>query len=78
MLDSQFDASSEPVTWVAPAPSRRFRPFIGIQFQCCGVYSRIYLNNAETAFAGNCPRCGKRIQFPVSEDGSSERFFTVY
>jgi hypothetical protein len=53
------------------------RPFIGIHFQCCRVYSRIYLNAAGTAFVGWCPKCAKKAEIFVSTTGSSSRFFTA-
>ncbi len=57
--------------------AERHRDFIGILFDCCHVYARIYINSAGTAFEGHCP-CGmKRVVIPISEDGSSDRFLQV-
>ncbi|HVP06516.1 MAG TPA: hypothetical protein VMS71_01640 [Candidatus Acidoferrum sp.] len=53
------------------------RPFIGVHFQCCKVYSRIYLNAAGTAFVGWCPKCAKKAEVKVSPTGSPTRFFTA-
>ncbi len=81
MAGDHFDASSDPPSHEEPREVRAVggsRPFVGVQFQCCGAYSRIFLNPPETAFAGYCPRCGRRVEFPVSETGSNDRFFTVY
>ena len=52
--------------------------FLGVQFACCDVYSRIYLNRDQSAYLGNCPRCAKRIQIQVGEGGTDSRFFTAY
>lgn len=57
--------------------TRKPRPFLGIMFQCCKVYQRIYLNRAETAFVGWCPRCKKKVEVKVSKDGSRSKFFTA-
>ncbi|MDA1190237.1 MAG: hypothetical protein O3A46_00975 [Candidatus Poribacteria bacterium] len=57
--------------------SKQKRPFLGIRFDCCGVYQRIYLNKAKTAFVGWCPRCTKRLEVKVSKDGSKNRFFSA-
>lgn len=53
------------------------RPFIGVVFKCCKVYSRIYLNKQRTAFVGWCPRCAKQIRIKVSPDGTDSRFFEM-
>ena len=53
------------------------RPFIGMYFKCCHVYSRIYLNAAGTHFVGWCPRCAARATVRVSSSGSKSRFFTA-
>ena len=36
---------------------RQSRPFLGIWFDCCGVYGRIYKNKDGTAYVGRCPKC---------------------
>ncbi|TWT87767.1 hypothetical protein [Neorhodopirellula pilleata] len=71
-----FDASSEP-SGGQPVPQRQPRPFIGIQFKCCQTYGRIYRNHEATAYAGNCPRCGKRVYVPIRHGGGSSRFFSA-
>ena len=78
MPGEQFDASSEPRQSIEPRKERSARPFIGVQFQCCAAYARVTLNPQETAFIGHCPRCGRRVEFLISDSGSNQRFFTVY
>jgi len=56
---------------------RESKPFIGIKWECCKVYSHIYLNKKKTAYVGWCPRCGKRAQINLSPTGSKSRFFNV-
>lgn len=53
------------------------RPFLGVKFDCCGVYSRVYLNRAGDAYEGRCPRCVRSIRFGVGPGGSSSRFFSA-
>jgi hypothetical protein len=53
------------------------RPFVGIFFTCCKVYSRIYLNKQKTAFVGWCPRCAAKVEMKVSPAGSTSRFFVA-
>jgi hypothetical protein len=55
-----------------PAP----RPFVGVLMKCCRTYVRAYLNPAQDAFVGWCPRCAAKIEIEaVEEGGSTSRFF---
>lgn len=51
------------------------RPFIGVIFECCGVYQRIYRAPEATAYRGCCPKCLRAIMVPVGKEGTGERFF---
>ncbi|HOJ32122.1 MAG TPA: hypothetical protein PKY35_14140 [Candidatus Hydrogenedentes bacterium] len=51
------------------------RPYIGMWFKCCHVYTRIYLNRDGTAFVGFCPKCGARATVKVAPGGSRSRFW---
>ncbi|MEM8668802.1 MAG: hypothetical protein AAGG48_14880 [Planctomycetota bacterium] len=81
MDEPLFDASSDP----NPTPGRETpvvnpstsRPFIGINFDCCRTYGRIYRNKQNTAYEGRCPSCNARVSVPIGEGGSSSRFFTA-
>lgn len=53
------------------------RPFLGIHFECCGTYARIYRDATERFYCGDCPRCGKQVRVPIGEGGTSSRFFSV-
>ena len=86
MPGETFDASSEPsdgstsnrnqrsATQPEGAESRRY---IGVRFDCCATYTRIYINAEETAYVGNCPRCGKQVRLRIGPDGTDARFFSV-
>jgi hypothetical protein len=56
---------------------KRGRPFLGVTFECCRIYQRIYLNAAKTAFVGWCPRCALKIEIKVDPNGERSQFFTV-
>ncbi len=54
------------------------RKFLGVHFTCCNVYSRVYINQAKTAYQGGCPRCGKRVSLRIGEGGTDARFFSTH
>ncbi|MBI4242679.1 MAG: hypothetical protein HY606_01200 [Planctomycetes bacterium] len=53
------------------------RPYICVNFECCRVYSRIYINRKRDAFVGWCPKCGHKVIAKISEDGEEGPFFTA-
>lgn len=54
------------------------RPFLGLHMRCCNVYVRVYVNAAQDAYVGRCPRCGVPIRVDiVAEGGASDRFFSA-
>lgn len=53
------------------------RPWLGIRFDCCNVYIRIYRNRDGTAYAGRCPSCGRAIRVPIGPEGTRSRFFVA-
>jgi hypothetical protein len=53
------------------------RKFLGVKFDCCGTYSRIYANKDNTAYVGRCPKCAVPLKIKIGEGGSKNRFFTA-
>jgi hypothetical protein len=51
------------------------RPYIGVFFECCGVYARIYRRPDEKMYIGRCPRCLRQVQARVGPEGVSARIF---
>jgi len=61
-----------------PKPdAKQTRPFIGILFKCCNVYSRVYLNHEGTAYAGHCPKCAAKLIVKAGPGGSKQRFWSA-
>jgi len=54
------------------------RKFLGIHYKCCNVYSRTYANRQQTAYTGNCPRCGKHVHIKIGPEGTNTRFFSAH
>jgi len=51
------------------------KKFLGIKFECCGVYARIYQNKDGTAYVGRCPKCMRPIRINIGAGGTNNRFF---
>jgi hypothetical protein len=51
------------------------RPWVGIRFECCGLYARVYRTRDGTVYRGRCPRCLRQVRLRVGPDGINERFF---
>lgn len=51
------------------------RPYVGVHFQCCNVYSNVYINHEQTAYSGHCPRCSSRVEIPIAKEGSTTGIF---
>lgn len=55
----------------------RGRPWVGIRFDCCGAYARIYRNVEGTAYQGACPHCRRQVTLKVGPGGTDSRFFSA-
>lgn len=53
------------------------KKFLGVLFECCNIYRRIYLNKEQNAYEGNCPLCGRQVKVKIGPGGTSTRFFTA-
>lgn len=51
------------------------RKFLGIWFDCCGTYGRIYKSKDGTMYRGRCPKCLRPVTVRVGGEGTSRRFF---
>ena len=51
------------------------RKWIGMHFECCGVYTRIYRGEGADAYVGYCPRCHRQARIRVGTGGTHHRLF---
>ncbi|MCA9310027.1 MAG: hypothetical protein KDA21_02415 [Phycisphaerales bacterium] len=58
-----------------PGESPGDRRWLGILFNCCHVYGRIYRNRAGTEYVGRCPSCGHPVRAAIGPGGSRRRMF---
>ncbi|MSP72224.1 MAG: hypothetical protein EXR76_08595 [Myxococcales bacterium] len=77
-----MDFYDTPPTRPAPdgessATTGEARPYLGVSFECCQVYARVYRNAAGDKYVGSCPRCARQVRFSVGDGGSGSRFWTV-
>lgn len=57
---------------------KQVKNYLGIMFNCCGVYARIYKNKDGTAYVGRCPKCLKTVKIAIGKGGTDQRFFHAY
>lgn len=81
MPGEHLDLSSEPPRRSEDASSppndTAGRPFVGVRFDCCGVYQRVYINREGTAYEGRCPKCMRSVRLLIGPDGTDARFFVA-
>jgi hypothetical protein len=51
------------------------RRYIGVHFECCGVYARIYRRPDQREYRGRCPRCLREVWVRVGPGGTNARIF---
>jgi len=76
MVGEHFDSGPDRPPKKAPSTDAASR-YLGIHFACCSVYARIYVSRTGDQYVGNCPRCGRRIEFQIGPGGTDNRFFSV-
>jgi hypothetical protein len=38
------------------------KKFLGVMFECCNIYQRIYVNKEGNAYEGRCPKCFAEVK----------------
>jgi hypothetical protein len=76
MVGERLDLSDDPAGRANRQTAGR-RKFVGVQFSCCEVYTRVYVNRDGTAYEGRCPKCAKKVRLEIGPGGTDARFFTA-
>lgn len=76
-MADDLNRSRLDVTDTGAPSAAQGRPYLSVNFACCGVYQRIYRSPDGSCYAGRCPRCARPVTFKVGQGGTSARFFTV-
>ena len=53
------------------------KEFVGVLFECCNVYRRIYINKDGNGYEGRCPKCSNTVNIIIGPEGTSSQFFKV-
>ena len=58
-------------------PQPQKRKFLGVWFECCHTYGRLYKNKDGTCYTGRCPKCLRtvRVRIGGNGEGTNRRFF---
>ena len=51
------------------------KKFLGIMFECCNIYRRIYINKKGNSYEGRCPKCFAVVKVLIGPGGSGNRMF---
>lgn len=51
------------------------RNFLGIWFECCHTYGRLYKNAKGDQYVGRCPKCLRPVHVRIGGEGTNRRFF---
>ena len=70
-----MDWTSDPDPPDPTPPAPRRRSFLGMTFECCDIYGRLYRDPDAHQYRGQCPRCGRVVIVPIGPGGTEARFF---
>ena len=75
-LTSEPGDESEPIrSGSSDGAAAEPRPFLGIHFECCGIYGRIYRDANFRVYRGRCPKCMRSLEIPIGQGGRAGRFY---
>ena len=70
-----IDSAESELAGEGSSASPSGRAWVGINFECCGVYSRVYRRPGADKYEGYCPKCRGRVSLRVGPNGVSARLF---
>jgi len=58
--------------------TQKKKSFLGVRFDTCSCYGRLYINDEGTAYVGRCPRCYAPFAVRIGSHGTSKRLFVAH
>ncbi len=73
-----YDTEPGPETPGQGSENQGSRPYIGISFECCNIYVRVYRKPEDMHYRARCPRCLREARLRVGPGGTSARMFRAF
>ncbi|HPF41473.1 MAG TPA: hypothetical protein PK093_22790 [Phycisphaerae bacterium] len=60
-------------TPMADSATSSHRVWVGVYYECCAAYARVYRRPDDLRYQGRCPECGASVSIRVGPNGIAAR-----